>query len=81
MQFLALSVASLNLAMERDSGRILRDLATAPAVKNADILLFQEAVHSPAEMAVSPGRSRGHWVCMLYSLQKPPGYTIEASRS
>jgi endonuclease/exonuclease/phosphatase family metal-dependent hydrolase len=41
-----LSVVSLNLARETNAGRILADLAKVATVRNADIFLLQEAVHS-----------------------------------
>jgi endonuclease/exonuclease/phosphatase family metal-dependent hydrolase len=44
-----LSVASLNSAMEKDSRTILRDLGKAPIVRDADLLLLQEVVHSEAD--------------------------------
>lgn len=50
-----LSVASLNMAMEHDAHVVLRDIEAAPAVRNADVLLFQEAVNSAASTEGVPG--------------------------
>jgi endonuclease/exonuclease/phosphatase family metal-dependent hydrolase len=41
-----LSIVSLNLAKEKNPNKILRELARAVSVRDADLFLFQEAVHS-----------------------------------
>ncbi len=50
-----LSVATLNLAMQQNSRIILRDLDRAPSVRDAGVLLFQEAVHSSSSPQGVPG--------------------------
>jgi endonuclease/exonuclease/phosphatase family metal-dependent hydrolase len=49
----SISVASLNLAKERDADKIVRTISNAPRLRDTDLFLFQEVVNEESNSSVA----------------------------